>query len=59
LKKGLIENGDIWVIDFLIDLSFALIDSGGSAISGIGTQEKERFTSVKRGFKIAMLYLTQ
>lgn len=59
LKERLIENGYIWVINFLIYLSLALIDSGGCTISGVRPQEKERFSSVKRGFKITMLYLTK
>ncbi len=59
LKEGLIENGYIWVINFLINFSLALIDSGSCAISGVRTQEKERLASVKRGFKITMLYLTK
>ena len=59
LKEGLIENGYIWVINFLINFSLALIDSGSCTISGIRTQEKQRLASVKRGFKITMLYLTK
>jgi hypothetical protein len=53
----LVESGDIWIVDLLVDLSLPLVNRSRSAVPCVRTQEEQRLAGVEGGFKVAMLSL--